>query len=82
MSVYRHIRKNNKPVRLKNLTNIFKKGSIWLSQGTALLNNCFRPYIHMQNDNNFSRERGVHLTPCTLPGYRPGEDLNYNVVPI
>ena len=56
MSVYRHIRKNNKPVRSENLKNIFKKGSIWLSQGTALLNNCFGPYVHYTDYNNFLRK--------------------------
>ena len=30
MSVYQHMRKNNKPVRLENPQDIFQKGFIWL----------------------------------------------------
>ena len=54
--------KNNKPVRLENLTSgliFFRVGFIWLVWGNSFLNDWFGvgPYIHYtQKDNNFSRE--------------------------
>ena len=45
MYVYRHMRKNNKPVRSQNLTSrkiLFKKCFIWLVWGNSFLKQLFR----------------------------------------
>ena len=58
ISVYRYMRKNNKPIRSENLTLgqiFFKKGFIWLVWGNSFIKQSCLPLHTIQNDYNFSR---------------------------